>query len=565
MLRRLQVRDYYLIRELNLEFASGLTVLTGETGAGKSMILGALDVLLGERFPRNAVPDGRESAVIEGEFKLADHSGIQTVLSDDEDAARTGELILRREMNRQGRSRSWLNDRPFPQDDLPKLRELLADFHGQRDHQSLFKSARQLEYLDVFADAQELAAHVARLFERRQGQRRERERLLAALSAHRKDHALLEYQLQEIERLGLQPGEEETVEARLIKLESAEKLAAEAMRLLGVLSEAEPSLVSLCGQARQVAAGIAKVDRDLSAVSDELADLAARLKDVSSQVRHYAETLSFDEAELVRLRERRSALWELRRKHGLTLEQILSRAAELKTLLDAEERLQQQGDDLDRTLAATDDEFCDTARRLSVQRHTAAADFAASISELLKPLGFAHAQFEAALTSQPEPLSADALTESGADRLEFLFTANPGRPMAPLREVASGGESSRVTLAIKAVLSDKADYPLLVYDEIDFGISGKVADQVGAQLLRLAKRHQVIVITHLPQIASRADHQLSVQKVMRNGGAETIAQFLMGEARVQAVAALIAGTNITEKALASARELLQLSRKTKPI
>lgn len=554
MLQRLVIQDYLLVRRVELEFHDGLTVLSGETGAGKSMILGALDFLLGEKSPKDAVSSGAERAVIEGEFTVANPESLIGILDEDD---LSGEWIrLRREISRQGRSRIWLNDHPLALDVLQKLREHLADFHGQREHQSLFKPSRQLEYLDSFAETREEAGRLGELYLKRGSSKRELDKARAELKSHQKDRALLEYQFQEIEKLGLRPGEEEEIEIRLAKLESSEKLASDASLLLNLLAEADSSLVALGGQARQTAASIARIDRDLSDVAGELSDITSRLKDLAEQVRHYLDSLNFDEAELVRLRDRRGLLWEMKRKHGLTVEQILSRASELRRFLEEGQTLESQCRKLETGLTALDVELLRSAKALSDKRRKAAAEFSERVVETLKPLGFIAPRFEAALTT-PYPLDPERIGSDGADRIEFLFCANPGGRMASLREVASGGESSRVTLAIKSVLSDRADYPLMVYDEMDLGISGRVADQVGRELHKLAKRHQVIVVTHLPQIASRADHHLLVSKTAHGNSAETTAEFLSGEERIHAVAMLIAGAKVTEKALASAGELLR--------
>jgi DNA repair protein RecN (Recombination protein N) len=554
MLRRLVIRDYLLVRSAELDFQDGLTVLTGETGAGKSMILGALDVLLGEKPPKDAVADNAERAVIEGEFSRSLVSALPEVF-DADDAA--GEIRLRREIAKQGRSRFWLNDRPIVQELFIKLREALADFHGQREHQSLFKPAKQLEYLDAYAGTVEAARQTAQFHAQRAALYRDLELTRAALTLHRKDRALLEYQLQEIERLGLKPGEEEEIEARLAKLASAEKLASEAAQLLAILSEADLSLVTLGGQARQTAAGIARLDRDLNDVAAELGDISSRLKDLAEQVRHYLDGLNFDEAELVRLRERRGMLWEMKRKHGLSVEQILERAGELKNFLADGATLEEKCRGTEAALKDADERLARAARELSRRRHQAAVKFSADVVETMKPLGFSHPRFEVQIETQTEPLDASLITADGADRVIFLFSDNPGGRIAPLGDTVSGGESSRVTLAIKSVLSEKADYPLMVYDEMDLGISGRVADQVGKALHQLARRHQVIVVTHLPQIASRADHHLLITKNARDGRMETTVKFLSGDERVKAVAALLAGAHITEKSLASAGELLR--------
>ncbi len=560
MLTRLVIRDYLLVRRLELDFARGLTALTGETGAGKSMIVGALDVLLGERFPKDAVPEGAERAVIEGFFKPDDPAAIYAVIGD-EDMEQNAEVLLRREISKNGRTRSMINDRPITQDILQQVRDLLADFHGQREHQSLFRTSTQLDYLDTFAECADLAADVHRLYDVRSAQRRELERQTAALNEFRKDRALLEYQLDEIQKLGLKPNEEETIDGRLMKLESAEKIAVEAARLLDLLAEAEPSLITMAGRARFTATAIAKMDKEFQVTVDELSDLESRMKEIGFQIREYADNLEFDPAELEELRERRGLIWKLKRKHGLTIEEILKRAEDLKTMVERGDVMEQELEQLGAQLTQTDSEFVAAAEKLSTGRQRAAKPFGDAAVAAMKPLGFTAPQFDVVLTTLPRPFDAAQLIANGADKVQFQFSANPGCKLAPIADVASGGESSRVTLAIKSVLATKISYPMMIYDEIDLGISGRVADHVGTALAGLAKHHQVLAITHLPQIASRADQHLLVTKTIERGKTHTTAKFLTPGERVEAVAALIAGVHITDKALASASELLRQSGK----
>lgn len=551
MLRQLLIRDYLLVRHVELEFAPGLTVLTGETGAGKSMILGALDVLLGARVPKDAVGEGAAQAVIEGKFTLQKRGRLP------EEFRGEGELVIRREIAQSGRSRSWLGDEPVALDQVQRLRGALCDFHGQREQQSLFDPHRQLEYLDAFAGCADLTSAVSDLFARRVAMKRELAEAAAELESFRRDRALLAYQLEEIERLGLKAGEEEALDARLRKLESVEKLSEESAKLLDALSESEPSLVSQIGVAKQLAAVLAKTDAEVKATAEELADLASRIKDVAAEVRHYHDGLALDEAELLRLRERRSLLWELRRKHGLTVEQILARAEQMKERMAEGETREKSVGEMEKQLNALSSQLIELCRRLSERRREAARDFGERVLRALKPLGFAAPEFRLDVQSLSEPWDADRLTAEGADRVDFLFSANPGKAAQPIHHVASGGESSRVTLAIKSVLSEKADYPVMIYDEIDIGISGRVADQVGKALAELARRHQLLVITHLPQIASRADRHVLIEKTIRGKSSETTTRYLEGDERVRGVAALIAGAKITASSLASASELLK--------
>ncbi len=557
MLRSLYIRNYLLVRELRLEFASGLTAITGETGAGKSMIIGALDVSLGARFPKDSIGPHGDRAVIEVTFARPKSILASAVESDD---LELDEWIIRREIAAQGRTRSFFNDRPVSSDTILMLRGILADFHGQREHQSLFDLGRQLQFLDAFAGVSDHTRELSEMYHQRSTLMKEATSGSKALAAQVKERALLTYQLEEIERLGLKSGEEEEIELRLAKLEGAEKLAAESARLLEVTGEGETSIVQLCGQAKHIALGIAKIDREFELTAQTFADLASQAKDLAYTIRQYADALSTDEGELEKLRERRSVLWNLKRKHGLSVDEILARSGEIKQLLVDIERLEQSQAEIDVKLKALNGELLKSAKTLSMARHKAASQMATLVTKRLEPLGFPAPQFDLNLTTHENP-GADDVGENGIDELGFLFAANPGTKLQPIANVASGGESSRVTLAIKSVLAQTMAFPLLVYDEVDIGISGKVADQVGAAIAKLAESHQILAVTHLPQIAARAEFQLMVSKESSQNGSVTSAHFLNRKERVEAIASLISGMDVTEKARATANELLRMSGK----
>lgn len=557
MLLHLSINDYLLIPNLSLDFHRGLTVLTGQTGAGKSIVLGAIDVLLGQPFPQDAIYKGSERAILEGVFSVDDPDLTEEFLDrEDVEEGRTSELTVRRELSVNGRTRTYLNDRPIPRSTLQRLRDYLADFHGQREHQALFNPVRQLEYLDAFAGTGAQAAAVADLYAGCASLSQKLTAVQEELHRHRMEQSLLSYQLEEIERLGLKAGEEEEISNRLSRLESAEKLTGDAAGLIELVSDGDESLAVLSGRARRMAGEAAALDPQFAGMAEELTEIEARIKDVAEQIRDYAESLTIDEEELERLRERRSVIWELKRKHGLDVEQILERAAEMRSLLERGEELQRTAGKFQSELEETQDRLKQRARELSQKRKHAAEGFARKVTAAMKPLGFSKAVFEIRVRSTDSD-NVDKITRHGSDTIDFLFTANPDSGPLPLSSVASGGESSRTTLAIKSVLADRIQYPLMVYDEIDSGISGRVADQVGQALAVLAKRHQVLVITHLPQIASRADHHLAVTKTVERSRTRTTVKYVTGDERVTEIAALLAGTRITDKALASAGELLR--------
>lgn len=559
MLTRLQIRNFLLVEEVDLAFESGFTAITGETGAGKSMILGALRVLFGDTLGEQMIRDGAERVVIEAEFNLARSAEVHDLLGDEYSDAPTQFLTVRRELSRGGRSRGFLQDRPATIDLLRNVGERVMDFHGQRDSLSLFKPGRQLELLDAFAGTSDLREQVTASHRIRADLLRQREELLLDVQNRRKEQALLAYQLEEIERLGLREGEDDDIAAKLKKLEQSEKLITLAAQIAGLLEQNDSCAVSLVGQARQLSEEIRKFDQEFAPIATELAELAGRLRDISGQVSHYAEHFEVDPEELETLRRRAAMLSELRRKHGVDLAQILVQAKHMKETLAELAALEQRLAGLDKELVSANQDLASLAAKLSQKRHKSADSFASQIATALKPLGFAKPSFEAKLETA-NLNSPESIGRSGADQVQFLFSASVGQTLAPLTEVASGGESSRVTLAIKSVVAERMHYPLLVYDEIDLGISGRVAAAVASLLSELGRAQQLIVVTHLPQIAARAEHHLQVSKATQKNRTLTSAVMLKPEQRAKAVAELLAGAEVSGSALAAADELLNSSK-----
>ncbi len=555
MLARLHIRNFLLVEEIELNFERGFTAITGETGAGKSMILGALQVVFGDSFGEQMIRDGAERAVIDVEFRLSCAEELEALVGEEFCDSPSDVLSVRRELGRGGRARGFIQDRPATIELLKSVGDALMDFHGQRDSLSLFKPSRQLDFLDAFAHSSEEREAVASAYKTRHDLAAEREELLRDVQERRKEQALLAYQLEEIDRLGLREGEDVDIAAKLKKLEQSEKLIVLANQVAGLLEQDDVCAVSLTGQARQLAEEIKRIDAEFSDVVAELADLAARLRDVSGEVSHYAERIDVNPEELEKLRQRAATLSELRRKHGLDLNQILEQAAHMKSELDALAEMERKLSGIDSNLEKANQALSAAARVLSNKRKAAGISFAMAVEQTLKPLGFNKPSFEVSLDSV-DFAEVETISRSGADTVQFMFRASAGQALLPLAEVASGGESSRVTLAIKSVVAERMHYPLLVYDEIDLGISGRVAASVASLLYDLGREQQLIVVTHLPQIAARAEHQLHVSKSTSRDRTITNAAMLLPEQRAEAVAALLAGSEISGSALAAAGELL---------
>ncbi|MCB9366092.1 MAG: DNA repair protein RecN [Calditrichaeota bacterium] len=557
MLARLHIRDFLLVKTVDLCFEPGFTAITGETGAGKSMILGALQVLFGDTLGEQMIREGAERTILEADFQLADESDLRALIGEEYCDSQSSLLTVRRELTRGGRARGFLQDRPATVELLRHVGERLMDFHGQRDSLSLFRPTRQLEFLDAFAGATALREQLAALHRQRAELLRTRETLQNDVLTRRKEQALLTYQLEEIERLGLKEGEDEHIAARLKKLEQAEKLIASASQIAGLLEQNDTCAVSLVGQAKQLAEEIKRHDDSFAPLAAEAADLAARLRDLGKEVSRYADHIVADPEELDTLRRRAAVLSDLRRKHGVDIAQILEQAGRMKVALAELTKLEQTLSGLDKELAEFDLAFVKLAETLSRKRQSAAPKFAQSVSETLKPLGFATPKFEVKLSAAS--FDPNEITRHGADQIQFLFSGASGQALLPLTDVASGGESSRVTLAIKSVVAERMHYPLLVYDEIDLGISGRVAAAVASLLFDLGRAQQLVVVTHLPQIAARAEHHLLITKSVQKSATVTNAVMLKPEERAKAVAELLSGTNISGGALAAADDLLNNS------
>lgn len=555
MLARLFIRNFLLVEEVELEFDRGFTAITGETGAGKSMILGALRVLFGDTLNEQMIRESAERLVIEAEFKLTLENELFALVGDEYIDDPVESLTIRRELSRGGRSRGFLQDRPATIELLRSVGEYLMDFHGQRDSLSLLKPLRQLEFLDAFAQAGAESERVAAAYRSRQVKLSRREELLRNVVERRKEQALLAYQLEEIERLGLREGEDADIVAKLRKLEQAEKIIVFANQIAGLLEQDDVCAVSLTGQARQLADDVKRFDENFSSIATELNDLTVRLREVSNEVSRYAEHCEVNPEELENLRRRAATLSELRRKHGLDLNQILEQARRMKDELGALADLEKQLVEADSALALAGQTLVAAAKDLSTRRRASAVSFATEVEQALQPLGFTKPRFEVNLDST-DSADASSISRHGADTIQFLFSASAGQPLRPLADVASGGESSRLTLAIKSVVAARMSYPLLVYDEIDLGISGRVAAAVASLLYDLGRAQQLIVVTHLPQIAARAEHHLQVSKSTSRNRTVTKAVMLKPEQRAEAVAALLAGSEISDSALAAADELL---------
>ncbi len=560
MLRRFLIQDYILIERAEFGPGEGLCVFTGETGAGKSMVLGALAVLVGEKFPTGPVRPGARKAIIEGEFDFARGSEI-LAQSDIEDSG--GTVLLRREVAEGGRARCFVNDQPVALEILQAVGEHLVDLHGQHEQQALLKRARHLDFFDAYADTLALRSEVAYLYREHNRRRVHLGELERLQEEHRQREGLLRFQLEEIDRLRLREGEEDELESELRRLEGAEQLAEITHAAWQALSDGEPAAQSLLRRAREVLSSGQKIDPELRRLAEEIAAAEAQIAELGKLARDRHLGVTFDPERLEVLRERRSALAGLMRKYGLSAAELLRKADEWRQALSDTDALE-----ADLARARSEVKEAEVALRakatdLSEKRLKKKDAFERDVRKHLTTLGLSGARFEVSWETA-ESRQVDTMSAKGYDKVEFLFSADPGREARPLVDVASGGEASRIMLALKRVFAGKLEPMTLVFDEIDIGISGRMAERVGDALLELAGRHQVLAITHLPQIASRGHTHFAIVKRVSDGETVTEVQQLAAPERVQELALLLGGTKVTPKVVATAQELLRRGQEAHP-
>ncbi len=550
MLVELRIRDYAVVEDLTLELGPGLNALTGETGAGKSIIVGALSLLLGERASSDVVRVGAERASVEAVFDVEGVPAVRDQLEGYGFRLEDGLLILRREVAAEGRNRAWVGGSPTTAKIVGELGTALVDLHGQHEHQTLLRQRDQRSILDAFGGAEEPAAELSELHAALQGLRAD----LEAREERRRDVEsradFLRFQLSEIDEARLTPGEDEALEAEVGRHEHSEELAQGAAGLHEGLYGGDDAISDRLAAARQRLERLADFDPQLRADVERLAEAWHTISEVGRHIGDYASGVDHDPTRMEEVRERLDKLFRLKRKYGPELADVLATAQRVRTELadldDADHdlgRLRARIEETEKSLEAA-------AGRLSEKRQVAAASLGEAVVTVLPELGLEGASFEVRLTTH------NAISAGGAESVVFLVSPNEGFDPMPLSRIASGGELSRVMLALKSVLAAVDRVPVLVFDEIDAGIGGVVATAVADKLAEVASRHQVFVVTHLPQVASRADGHLLVEKGTEAGMTTASVRELDGEARVEEVARMLGGDPESETSRQHARELL---------
>jgi DNA repair protein RecN (Recombination protein N) len=548
ILSLLRIKNLALVDDLEWELAPGFTVITGETGAGKSLIIGALNLLLGERADKSLIRSGAESCTVEAIFSGEDFAELNSWLDESGVEPCGGELLVKRSFSLGGGNRQFVNGSPATLALLKNVGDELVDLHGPHDHQSLLSPERQLALLDGFARAEAVLQAYQEKFRRLQSLVAEEAALSAAESAREQELDLLRHQVNEITTAQLQPNEEEEIHPRHRLASNSKRLIELATSVSQQLSEADNAILNQLAETQRLLRELEKIDAGLTETSAAHAAAAIELLEIARALARYAERLDLDPEQLAKLEQRVTLLETLKRKYGGTIADVIAfgeRAAErIRKIEGRDAELERLAGEIKEVGSALEQ----AAKALRRLRTKAAPQLAANVRRNLANLGFRQSEFEAQLTPNEEPRL------SGTECVELLFSPNPGEPLKPLRMVASSGEISRLMLAIKSSLATQDAIPVLVFDEIDANVGGEIAHAVGAKMRALAEKHQVLCITHLPQVAAAATTQFVVTKEVMGGRTHSRLQLVSGKERRAEIARMLGGQS--ESALKHAASLL---------
>ncbi|HET7621394.1 MAG TPA: DNA repair protein RecN [Gemmatimonadaceae bacterium] len=550
MLTELRVRNFAIIESVTLPLAGGLNVLTGETGAGKSIIVGALSLLLGERASVDSIRTGADRAVVEGVFDAAAQPALLALLDERGIDVDEGTVVLRREVASTGRTRAWINGCSTTAGVLAEVGRLAVNLHGQREAETLLDPEAQRRILDGFSDANEDAERVRTRWEELGAIAREIDSLARRRADAERRADYLRHVVSEIEEAKLREGEDVTLEEEARRLEHADELRSLVSGISALLDGGEESVLPHLAQGGKALLSAQRMDPSLSRVQELFDGAYYSLEELSRQLDEYAASVDLDPARLEEVQRRRDLVFRLTKKYGPALEDVIRTGREARAELDLVDSADFDLRELEQRRSRAVDALAKEASALTRRRTAGAKKLGRAVGELLPALGMPHGKFLVALTPRPE------IASTGAEDVEFQVALNVGHDARALARVASGGELSRLMLALETILARIDHVPTLIFDEVDAGIGGRVGLQVGDTMRRVAGNHQVLAITHLAQIAARAHSHIVVTKGERAGITTTDTRIVTDEDRVREIARMLGGDPESEVSLAHARELL---------
>ncbi len=557
MIKHLHVRNYALIESLEIDFSEGLTIITGETGAGKSILLGALGLIMGNRADTKTLYDEEQKCVVEAQFEVSSYDLREFFRANDLDY--DPELVIRRELLPSGKSRAFVNDTPVNLKVLQELSSSLVDLHLQFDTLDIHQVSFQLRVLDALAGNKDLLATYQRRFSAYQSDKRTLAELVDRNENAAKEIDFINFQLEEFNGAELQAGEQEALEEELSMLTNAEEIKQTLASAFQHLSESEQSIISQLQEIGLSLGQISRYDSRVERIYERFEGLQVELEDLTREFEQIADDTEYDAERIAGVQQRLDLIYRLESKHNVsTVEELLELQRSLQSQLDAFGDLSSEIGQLEAAIREQERELFVLAGELNQRRRDVIAGFEREVVGMLGRLAMEHAQLNVLLTNLEEP------GPTGIDEVNFLFAANKGSRLQPIKDVASGGELSRLTLVVKSLVASAIPLPTLIFDEIDTGVSGDVALKMGLILRRLSDHHQVVSITHSPQIASKADRHYFVYKSIKEERTITKLRLLDGEERIRAIATMLSQSPPSPSAIENARELLRppFSRET---
>ena len=566
MLKSLEIKDYALIEHLQVEFGEGLNIITGETGAGKSIIVDAMGLLLGGRASTEVIRKGASKSFVEGFFRIKDNTKVKELLLNN-DIETTNELIIRREISIKGANRCFVNDSPVPLTFINLLGDLLIDLHGQHEHQSLLRSETHIDFLDQYVDNNLLLEEYRNTFNNYQKKIDELKTLKKKEKSLNEKKEFNSFQIKEIDSVSPKENEDDELLNELKILENSERLLELTTSIYQTLFEGENSVQDILSGANRKLQELELIDKTFSVTEKESKNVLSQINDIAETIRSYNSKIDIEPKHLEEVRQRLGALTLLKKKYGGTIDAVLVHRKKIGEEFLLAENFSERIKAIKNEIEKSRDNCGNLAIDISNKRKNKIPLIEESINKTLNELGIEHSSFKVIIE---RPLADDEdtnyillnnkkikITNNGCDEVEFFISTNIGEDVKPLIKVASGGEISRVMLALKSVLAKTEALPVLIFDEIDSGISGRIAQKVGKALEDLSKNHQIIAITHLPQIAGNAHHHYSVNKKLIGDRVVSSINKLDDEERINEIAKLMSGEEITEASIKGAKELIK--------
>jgi len=563
MLKKLYVKNYAILEEIEVEFGPGLNILTGETGTGKSILIGALSLLFGERADSDFIRKGEEKALVEGYFDVKNSPVIKKCL-EKEEIDYADELVMKREMSVAGRNRAFINDAVVSLNALKEISKHIVDIHGQHQHQSLFIEGSYLDVIDEYGGIIQLAGTVYDYFLMLTGTLARYKELCKKRKELQEQEEFYRFQLNEINKINPHPGEDAVLEKEIAILENQEKIREYAYLIYTYLYEGKGSASEKIKHAMKYIEELIDIDPELSGYKDDLEAAYAGVKETGNFIRKFGERIDYSPERLEELRERILALHSLTRKYKSTLGDVIEKKKELESKLNNVDSIDDEIREIAADIKTLTDNYKNACLKLSEQRKKTAQKLERDIEAYLNRLGMGKSLFRISVMRKEDVKGLIEIenkkyfaNERGMDIVDFLIAPGAEENLKPVSKIASGGELSRIMLAIKSVLAEVDHIPVLIFDEIDSGISGRIASSVGRELRELSRYRQILCVTHLPQIAGMSHYHFTVEKQEQSGRVTTMVRVLNEKERKEEIAKLISGEKITEESLLTAEKLIE--------